>query len=242
MVTLYYCQTSYASHKVRIYLAEKAINFDAVHIDLRKQEHITSDYRKINPNGTVPSLIDNDGTVLTNSTEIMFCLEEEYPAPVLLSSEQALRDLVFKICRDHEALHDPYIRTLSYHNIFMNANKRDEAEIERVVKLAPNHPNRARGEFMERAITGKLTEEEVQQSESAVMQALAQMQQYLQDSGSGFMVGDVYSIADCVCTASVYRIAQVGMEARIAEYDLVAQWYQQMKVRPSFAESLAPLE
>lgn len=241
MLTLYYCQTSYASHKVRIYLAEKNITFKAVHIDLRKQEHITSDYRHINPNGTVPSLIDDQGNVLVNSTDIMFHLERQYPVPALLPADQQARDLVLQLCHQHEALHDPYIRTLSYYNMFMNAAERDAAEVEHIVQLARNHPNPERGKFLERAIKGELTIEEVQRSESAVIEALAQMQRLLESSDSGFMVGTAYSIADCVCTASAYRINQIGMSEQLAQFGRVVKWYEQMVARVSFSKSLEPI-
>ncbi|PHQ80532.1 MAG: hypothetical protein COB66_04560 [Coxiella sp. (in: Bacteria)] len=242
MITLYYCQTSYASHKVRIYLAEKNIPFKAIHIDLLKQEHLSSDYRNINANGTVPTMIDDDGHTFSNSTDIMFALEIEYLEPELLPAETSQRELIHQICAAHELLHDPSIRTLSYHKLFMNAQKRQGIDIERVIALARQHPNRARGKFLERAITGKLTPTEIAQSQQAILDALTQMEHYLTSSDERVIVGSHYSIADCVCTASAYRIEKLGMLADIIALPRVNRWYMDMKRRDSFKRSLATLD
>lgn len=238
MITLYYCRTSYASHKVLLYFAEKKLSYNPHHIDLRKQEHITSDYRQINPNGTVPSMIDDDGTIVINSTDIMERLEREHPSPALLPKDSALCLKIHELCKAHEALHDPYIRTLSYANIFMSGNKRDTLDEKRIIELAHHHPNKKRGEFLERAIQGKLTNEEINSAKQAVRDGLDHMESLLSQYHSGFMIGDAYSIADCVCTATAYRICAIGMEADLNNYPQAAKWYQAMQQRPSFSTIL----
>lgn len=234
MITVYYCQTSYASHKVLLYLAEKKLPFLPKVIDLRKQEHITSDYRKINPKGTVPSMIDTDGKIITNSTEIMERLEAEHPTPPLLPKNKLLRQKIHALCRAHEALHDPHIRTLSYANLFMAGDKRDQLDVEGITALAKKHPNPERGEFLSRAIQGKLTEEEISLAKAAVITALEETNNSLLEYASGFVIGETYSMADCVCTASIFRVSLIGMADDIAAFPALVDWYAGMKLRESF--------
>ncbi len=85
MITLHHCNISYASHKARLYLAEKGLPWHSVHIDLRKQENISSDYRNINPNGVVLAMQDEQGKIHCGSTELMQYLEKTYPQASLLS-------------------------------------------------------------------------------------------------------------------------------------------------------------
>jgi glutathione S-transferase len=234
MITLYYCQTSYASHKVLLYLAEKKLEYTPIHIDLRKQEHITSDYRNINPNGTVPSLIDDDGTTLINSTQIMERLEQKHPEPQLLPNNKQQRQQIHDLCIAHEKLHDPYIRTLSYANIFMSEENRGSLDVEYIAHLAQNHPNPERGKFLKRAIQGKLTSEEIASSKQEVITALQNINTLLEVSRSGFVIGNSYSIADCVCTATIFRIAAINMQHDIDAFPAISNWYQQMSQRTSF--------
>lgn len=81
-------------------------------------------------------------------------LEQAYSDNPLLPKSSAEKKLIHSICKEHEALHDPAIYTLSYANIFMSPDKRKSLDIPRILQLAKQHPNVERGEFMARAIQG----------------------------------------------------------------------------------------
>src|SRR3990167_9835483 len=153
MLTLYHCHNSYASQKVRLYLAERSIPWESHHIDLLKQEHITKEYVKINPRGLVPAL-DDDGKIILNSTDIMQYIEDHYVKDILIGAD--LSRQIYEFGKKDEDLHDPHIRTLSYHYLWMNREASPE-EVDRVLTLAKKHPDRARGEFLARAIQRQIT-------------------------------------------------------------------------------------
>ena len=69
--------------KVRIVLAEKGLSYELVPIDLTQGEQRRSEFRRLNPFGRVPVLVDEDITVY-DSTIIAEYLEDEYPEPPLL--------------------------------------------------------------------------------------------------------------------------------------------------------------
>jgi len=82
---LYTYFRSSASYRVRIALNLKGLSYESVPIHLVKHggEQLSSDYRKLNPEALVPTLVD-DGKVLTQSTAIIEYLDETHPAPPLL--------------------------------------------------------------------------------------------------------------------------------------------------------------
>jgi maleylpyruvate isomerase len=75
---------STASWRVRIGLAIKGLSFEQVSHHLRKGEQRAPDYLGLNPQGLVPALQLDDGTVLTQSLAILEYLEEMQPQPPLL--------------------------------------------------------------------------------------------------------------------------------------------------------------
>jgi maleylpyruvate isomerase len=71
------------SHRLRIALNLKGLQYDQVAIDLRKEQHLGNAYKAINSQQLVPAL-DIGETVLTQSPAIIEWLEERYPTPALL--------------------------------------------------------------------------------------------------------------------------------------------------------------
>jgi glutathione S-transferase len=64
-------------------LAEKGLSYELVQIDLTQGEQRRPEFRRLNPFGRVPVLVDEDTTVY-DSTIIAEYLEDEYPEPPLL--------------------------------------------------------------------------------------------------------------------------------------------------------------
>ena len=78
---LYTYWRSTSSYRVRIALALKGIEAEQtfVHLVRNGGEQNAADYRAVNPQGRVPSLVLDDGTVLTQSPAILEFLEEVVP-------------------------------------------------------------------------------------------------------------------------------------------------------------------
>ena len=91
MLTLYGYPLSSAAYRVRIALALKGVKASTVNKQLRRGEHRLKDYLRINPQGFVPALELQDGTVLTQSLAIIEWLEESYPLPPLLPADPNAR-------------------------------------------------------------------------------------------------------------------------------------------------------
>ena len=82
---LYNYWRSSASHRVRIALQLKKLDYEYLPVDLRQGggEQFSAAYRALNPQSRVPALETPDG-VLTQSMAILEWLEETYPQPPLL--------------------------------------------------------------------------------------------------------------------------------------------------------------
>ncbi|OGB50668.1 MAG: maleylacetoacetate isomerase [Burkholderiales bacterium RIFOXYC12_FULL_60_6] len=74
------------SHRLRIVLNLKGLDWDYVAVDLRAEAHFDAAFKALNPQGLVPTLIDGD-LVLTQSPAIIEWLEERYPQPPLLPAD-----------------------------------------------------------------------------------------------------------------------------------------------------------
>ncbi|TSE13190.1 maleylacetoacetate isomerase [Mesorhizobium intechi] len=75
---------SSTSYRVRIALEMKGLSYDYVPHHLRHGEHLEPAYLAVNPQGLVPALVLDDGTLLTQSLAIIEYLDEIQPVPPLL--------------------------------------------------------------------------------------------------------------------------------------------------------------
>jgi len=69
--------------RTRIFLAEKGISLPTEQVDMMKMEHKTPEYTAINPLQRMPSLVLDDGTVITESIAICRYFEALRPDPPL---------------------------------------------------------------------------------------------------------------------------------------------------------------
>ena len=88
---LYTYWRSTTSYRVRIALNLKGIAVTAIPVNLVAGEQNTTDYVTLNPGQGVPTLVLDDGTVLTQSMAILDWLEEAHPDPALLPREPITR-------------------------------------------------------------------------------------------------------------------------------------------------------
>ena len=88
---------SSAAYRVRIALALKGVRVDRAFVHLRKGMQRSEDYLAVNPQGLVPALQTDDGTVLTQSLAIIEWLEETFPSPPFLPADTSGRARVRSI-------------------------------------------------------------------------------------------------------------------------------------------------
>jgi len=89
-VQLYTYYRSQASFRVRIALNLKGLKREDVFLHLERGDQFAPQYRAVNPQMVVPTLIDGPAK-LFQSLAILEYLEEKYPEPPLLPTDIAAR-------------------------------------------------------------------------------------------------------------------------------------------------------
>lgn len=83
---LYSFFRSGTSHRLRIALNLKALAYEQVAVDLRREEHLGDTFKAINPQQLVP-VLEADERLMIQSPAIIEWLEERYPTPPLLPAD-----------------------------------------------------------------------------------------------------------------------------------------------------------
>ena len=88
---LYSFFRSSAAYRVRIALNVKGVAYETVSVNLPGGEHRAAEFRAVNPQATIPTLEDDDGTVLWQSLAIIEYLDARFPTPRLIPVEPVAR-------------------------------------------------------------------------------------------------------------------------------------------------------
>jgi glutathione S-transferase len=95
MRTLYHLPLSPYARKVRLVLAEKRLPFD---LKIEKVWDRRPEYLHMNPACTVPTLVEDNGLVIPDSTVICEYLDEAYPDTALLGRSLGERVEIRRLC------------------------------------------------------------------------------------------------------------------------------------------------
>ena len=124
---LYSFFRSGTSHRLRIALNLKGLATEYIAVDLRTEAHQSAEYKALNPQGLVPTLV-KDGKVMTQSPAIIEWLEETHPTPALLPTtpddRAHVRALAAMVACDIHPINNRRILEYLRHNL-----KTDEAAI-----------------------------------------------------------------------------------------------------------------
>ncbi|RLQ21009.1 glutathione S-transferase family protein [Seongchinamella sediminis] len=91
---LYTYDPAPSPQRLALYMRCKGIEIDTEQVDMAAGEHLGEAYRAMVPDQTVPALILDDGTVLTEVIGIVHYLEALYPDRPLLGSSPLEKGLV----------------------------------------------------------------------------------------------------------------------------------------------------
>lgn len=115
---LYTYFRSSAAYRVRIALALKQLPYEAVPVHLLKDggQQLQADYKRLNPLGLLPTLLNDENQALTQSLAIIEYLEEVYPErpllPALAHDKALVRAFAQTIACDIHPLNN--LRVLKY--------------------------------------------------------------------------------------------------------------------------------
>lgn len=103
MINVYYAPPSIYGRKVLAVLEEKGLDYSIKPMSFAERDMDKPDYLRLNPNGEVPALTDENFTVY-ESTAIIEYINDEYPEPPLLPEDSEGRARV-RMIEDYCDLH-----------------------------------------------------------------------------------------------------------------------------------------
>jgi len=221
---------SNCSQRVRLALEEKGLAWTSHHLDLPGNEHLTSDYGRINPNRVVPTLV-HDGRVVIESNDILGYLEEAFPEPALQPADAAARARMQALI-DRSSGFQGVIKVLSHDRIFRPFRKIGPAEIALYEKA--ESPELAA--FMrDYAENGAAWRGRVEAAEAELAETLDCYEAALDEAP--WLSGDGYGLADVSWVVNHNRLgaAGVGFDA----HPHLASWGVRAMSRPAFVRAVA---
>jgi glutathione S-transferase len=209
MITLYDCATAPSPRRARILLAEKAVAYTPVQVDLRSGEQMGEAYRRINPQYTLPALDTGEGLLLTDNAAIAAWLEARFPEPPLLGVTPAEKAEV------------------------ASWNWRIEFEGLQAIAEALRNGSPA---MADRALPGPVDYAQIpalaERGRARVRQFFTALDRHL--AGRGFIATDRFSIADIVGVVAVDFARAVRVKPG-DEHPHLLRWRAAMAQRPSMA-------
>jgi len=235
MLELYTWDPNSNSGKPIFTLKEKGVAFEYHFVDLLKFEQHSPDYVKINPSGTVPTLI-HDGVVFTESTPLCEYIDGAFDGPPLRPEDPLQRYRMRWWCWYIDNRFAPALSVIGWHS-FMGpmVRKKDPAEIERLIARIPTKERRI---AWSTAVKSGFTEEQLENARNRVNDGVQLMNSRLAESDH--LAGPDYSLADTIAFANAYAlpvsVPQFANEDKAPHY---MNWLNRIYRRPATKEAFA---
>jgi glutathione S-transferase len=236
-LALYHNDMSSCSQKVRLVLAEKGLDWENRHLNLRAGEHQKDWYIKLNPRAVVPTLIDGDIAV-PESNVINEYLDERFPDPPLKPSDPFGRAGMRLWTKQlDEGVHDAGIAVLSFALAFRHQYlTRGEAGKQMLESI----PDLFKRERRRHVIENGLDSPHFKMAIERLLELYADMDAAL--SKHPWLAGEHYSIADAAFTPYVVRLDHLDVMGLLDRTPRVAEWYRRIQARPSFQDAITRWE
>ena len=226
---LYHGDISNCSMRVRMALIEKALPWTSHHLDLKQKENISEEYFGINPNGLVPTLID-DGVVHIESNDIIDYLDETYPEPSLRAASN--EDEMLEWLRLSASIHVPAIKPYVYATKMQKKLKKTAEEQEKYDELQRNEVLK---EFHAKHAGGSVFgEKDIMRSQEMLEECFTKLDNALKDCK--WIMGDQFTLADISWIPSYFVL--VGCGYPFENFSNILRWAADHQDRESYKDGI----
>ena len=197
--------------RVRMFLAEKGIEYENIQVNIVAGENLSDEYLNINPRGLMPSLVLDDGTVLDESVAICIYLEALQPEPPLLGRDALSRARI--------------------------AARQRHMEFDGLIAAAETFRNAYPG-FRNRGIGGNVGEvaaipELAERGRQSLARFFERLDQDL--ANTQYVAGDEFTVADITALCAVDFATTAARVAFPEDKPNLKRWYDEVSARPSAA-------
>lgn len=227
MLELYHNINSVCAQKVRIALYEKDQDVTEHLLTLQGDQNDPA-YLKLNPNGVVPTLV-HDGSVITESSLILYYVDEAFPESPLMPRSPTGRHRV----RLYNKLIDEYLHNACTILTFATAFRPRFLKMSRDQWLAEINkaPLKRRAEYKRSVIEHGLDSEFVVDAVAQHQKLISWMAQDLKQAP--FLAGETFTNADCAVIPYILRLELLKLGAMWQADPVVANWWRRVRERPS---------
>ena len=231
MLELYHNDMSVCAQKVRIVLAEKKLNWKDHHLSLFKGESRTDKYKKLNPNGVVPTLVTENGEIIIESTVITEYLDEAFPSPPLRPKKPYLTAIMRLWTKQlDEGVH---VSTVSVSNAiafrYLHVEGRSEAEIKKHFDGIPDPVRRERlWDLTMNGTKSKYFSNAIFRFEKLFTDMDITLEENV------WLAGNDYSLADIAFTPYITRFDHLNLMGLLDKRPYLLKWYDRIRKRDSY--------
>ena len=228
---LYHNDMSTCAQKVRLTLAEKNLNWQSHHMDLRRGDTRTPEYKELNPNAVVPTLID-EGKVICESTIIMEYLDDAYPEKSIRPKDPVERARVRNWTKQlDESLHaavGTISGTVAFRHQMMAGRTKEETIA--FINLIPQLEKRERSlDTTFKGIESRYFKPAIKRWDKL----FSDMETTL--SKDQWLTGKTYSLADIAYTPYLTRMDHLQFMGLFKNRPLTLDWYERVKSRSNYS-------
>ena len=229
MLELYHNNVSVCAQKVRIVLAEKDVPWTNHHLSLARGEHLTPEFKAMNPRGVVPVLVHDDDTIVESSV-ICAYLDEVFPTPPLSPDTPLERATMRLWCKLPDDILHTACATVSFAISFgQQLKKQAGAGLEERLMRMPDPARRERQRaLIEKGIETPFFRDHIKVFEKTVAEMEVQL------GKTQWLACDRYTLADAEITPYIERVDRLGLAGLWENRPRVFDWFTRIKARPSF--------
>ncbi len=203
----YDCSTAPNPRRARMFIAEKGLDIETRDISIAKGEQLGAAFRAVNPRATIPVLVTDEGTALTENLGIAAYLEARFPEPPLIGRTPDQQGLVW----------------------MWNSIVEQNGGLPVAEALRNTHPA-----FKDRAIPGPENYAQIPELAERGRARVARYFDVLEDrlKDGPYLAGDQFTLADI--SAFVFADFARIIKMRIPEQNTAAlRWFDAISERPS---------
>ena len=228
---LYYFPASTCGLKVRLALEEKRVGWTARILDRDAGDLNTPQYRALNPNGVVPTMVHGD-RVLIESSVIMHYVDEVFDGPSLMPADPYLRSRVRMWMKRADETLLPAAGVLTYAMVVRDKIRAmGSARRQAYYDAIPDPVRRARRIAV---VEQGLDAPDVGPAAKALSRMARDLDAAL--SGGNWLSGPDWGLADAAIAPFALRMNEFG-GLWLKDYSAVSDWWDRLRARTSWVNT-----